>query len=275
MKPDAKSYAQQKIQQVLKGTTQLPLWRDDRRAMPNELARSALFTCANHTVPRLQISDKAPLASMPGFDLRYGGEELRQDDLDVWMQLTLMLRGQDTATQFAEFVASSMLTLLDWGTGAKSYERLRASMDRLTKGKLTITCQDAQSTKRIVASLLLKTVTRSRREALPGAPRELWLATLDREIVQLFNPVNMTLVDWELRKQLNEMGKWLHTFYASHAEPLPFKVATLRDLCGSRNANIHSFRTQLRRALSQLVALGFLHFFEIERGSDLVRVHRA
>jgi hypothetical protein len=43
------------------------------------------------------------------------------------------------------------------------------------------------------------------------------------------------LIDWSERKALgrNNLAKWLHGQYASHAKPFPYKVETLRDMAAA------------------------------------------
>ncbi len=52
-----------------------------------------------------------------------------------------------------------------------------------------------------------------------------------------------------LRRQ--PLALWLHGFYATHAEPFPLKVATLRDWSGSQNKSLADFRRKLRVALGE------------------------
>lgn len=103
---------------------QMPLWPSGKRAVPNELARSALFTSSRQREPRAQIDGSAPIVSQAGFELRYSGQELRQDDLDLWLQVVDMSQGTDLV-HHVEFTGATMLTLLGWGLGEASYQRLR------------------------------------------------------------------------------------------------------------------------------------------------------
>ena len=64
----------------------LPEWPDGQRAMPNELLRSALFTCRNRNHPRRFMKDEE-IAVIGDGQVIYRGEELRQDDELVWMHL--------------------------------------------------------------------------------------------------------------------------------------------------------------------------------------------
>jgi hypothetical protein len=69
------------------------------------------------------------------------------------------------------------------------------------------------------------------------------------------------------------LAQALHAFFSTHAKPFPIKLATLKEVTGSRNPQLASFKRQMRHALNELVTLGFLLSFDIE--GDLVRVQRA
>jgi hypothetical protein len=56
---------------------------------------------------------------------------------------------------------------------------------------------------------------------------------------------------------------------------MDYKVATLRDLCGSRTKALFVFRSRLRQALQSLVDAGFLKAYNVSSATDLVAVHRA
>jgi len=44
----------------------------------------------------------------------------------------------------------------------------------------------------------------------------------------------------------------LHSFYLTHSEPFPYKVKTIKKLCGSNNKNLCDFRNKLKNAIKEL-----------------------
>lgn len=246
---------------------QMPLWPSGKRAVPNELARSALFTCAGQREPRARAEGITPIVSTAGFELRYTGEELRQDDLDLWLQVVDMSQGSDLVAH-VEFIAVTMLTLLGWGLGEASYQRLRDTMERLNRGHIAISYEGGQES--TGGAMLLKIKCRRGKEARGMK----WWALIDRELVSVFRP-DMTLIDWETRRQLGPLAKWLHTFYSSHREPHPIKVATLHRLCGSKARALFAFRQSLKDAVQSLIDIGFFAAgSRVEPGSDHLVVQR-
>ncbi|MDO3377064.1 plasmid replication initiator TrfA [Geoalkalibacter halelectricus] len=71
----------------------LPQWSEAERAAPNEILRSALFTARNRNQPRPYLKE-SPIVVIGEGEIRYRGEELRQDDELVWLHLLHLAKGK-------------------------------------------------------------------------------------------------------------------------------------------------------------------------------------
>lgn len=100
-----------------------------------------------------------------------------------------------------------------------------------------------------------------------------WEIELEKEIVALFGTETYTRVDWAMRLELTPTEKWLHSFYHTHQDAYPYKVATLHELMGSKVKELRMFRFRLRAALRRLVDLGFFDQAKVD-AQDLVHVTR-
>jgi hypothetical protein len=241
----------------------LPTWPEMRRGSPNEIIRSALFNVRNRHTLRRYFKDE-PIVVFGDGRITYRGEELRQDDEDVWLQL-LHLARQQPLGEWVEFTAYSMLKALGWPDQGYSYRRLQTCLSRLQATTLHF------YSKRLGKSLMLSLVKECRRsEAEGGSSR--WRVQISRELYHLFAEPFYTLLEWDQRKQLGPLAKWLHGFYASHAEPYPLKVTTLQEASGSDTQRVRKFKELLQAALDELVVVGFLKSWRIEKG--LVYVER-
>jgi len=245
---------------------QLPLWEDRVRGLPNALARSALFTIGNSSDPREQHKGTVIFA-LQGIEMSYTGEELRQDDEDVFLQLIHIARLQPIS-HGVEVAAHHLLKELGWGTGKADYLRLKATIDRLKANalKLRFNVQAGQDKEKGYAGSLIR--------KFEWEGKERWRIWLEPEIVRLFSDTEFTKLDWAQRKKLKAMAKKLHSFYFTHREPFGLYVKTLHQICSSRIKVMAKFRYLLRRALDELVRVGFLISWEIDPG-DVVRVSRA
>ncbi len=245
---------------------QLPLWADARRGVPNDLVRGALFTVGNSNARRAYRKN-AIIATLGNIEITYHGEELRQDDEDVFLQLVHMARLSPLG-ETVEFTAHSLLKALRWPTNSRSYTRLRETINRLNATGLEV-----RSERRGYSGSLLRDFEWKDDET--GESARTWKVRLEPKIVALFGSVAYTQIDWEQRLGLGNLAKWLHSFYYTHRAPLPMKVDTIHRLCGSATKDLSKFRQLLRHALGELVDKGFLEDWAIRPKTDLVYVTRA
>lgn len=246
---------------------QLPMWAEERRGIPNELVRSALFGVQNQRAAR-SYRQQATICVIGEGRILYTGQELRQDDEDVWLQLMHLCRLQPLG-EWVEFTAYSMLKALGWGTSTRDYARLRTCIDRLSATSLTVV------SKRIERGIGLSLVRKFQwRDELGNRPLSRWRVWIEPEMKTLFGDVHYTALEWRQRQQLGPLAKWLHSYYGSHAQPFPVKVETLYGGCGSTMRGLRNFRVTLKAALNDLVRVGFLSAWRIDPG-DRVHVQRA
>lgn len=245
---------------------QLPYWANAQRGLPNVFARSALWNVGNHAAPRQYLKD-VTIAALDNIMITYRGEELRQDDEDVFMQILHLARGQPVGTEVV-FTAGAMMRELEWSRNARSTDRLINTINRLKASAITVRLAD--DSKGFSGSLIRKFSWQNE----GGTSLRRWTVTLEPEIVQLFAPHAYSRVDWKIRLQLTPLAKWLHTFYHSHRNPYPYKVATLKTLSGSNIKHLYQFRYKLREALQLLVERNFLERASICPRTDLVTVER-
>lgn len=249
------------------GPQQLPLWRDHLRGLPNAMARSALFTCANHRAARSEFK-REKIATVAGYVIHYTGTELRQDDEDVFLQIVHFARIQPLG-DVVEISGNALLRALGWNSGAKSYARLRDIIERLKEGTIKISHENGNTG--YAGSLIRKFAWQTDDQS--GA-RTKWKIYLEKEIIALFADDAYSLLDWDDRAKLGQLAKWLHSFYYSHRSPLPYKVQTLHGLCGSKAIDMAGFRRDLKKALDELVVIGFLKAWKHDPATDTISVIR-
>lgn len=253
---------------------QLPLWDRSQRGMPNAFARSALYNVNKANAPREMFKNR-PVATLAGVEIFYTGEELRQDDADVFLEICHLAR-ETALGERVEFSGYSMLKVLGWGTSKKSYTRLRATIERLKAGTTKVRFDGNR--RGFAGSLVRKFTWSDEDEAGDGTvgsnSRTRWVIYMEREIIALFSEDDYTRLAREQRQRLKfELSKWLHSYYHTHAQPFAHKVAFIHEKCGSNTKALFHFRPMLKRALEELVSVGFLISWEITK-DDLVKVVR-
>ena len=245
----------------------LPYWPEGRRAVPNDMARSAMFT-VRQSEARLQFKGHK-VAALKNIEILYTGEELRQRDEDVLLQLLHYGRLANLGDPI-RFVAAEMLRSLGWTMNSRSYKELAECIERLQSGSVNIVSRVKEEERRFGGSLI-RTFDYLAKGSAGSAQ---WVVTFEPLIIAQFNHVAYSQIDWEQRRQLTPLAKWLHSFYYSHRHPFPMKVATIRDLCGSSSKTLRRFRQSLKGALTELQRIGFVAQFTIRTESDLVEVER-
>lgn len=243
---------------------QLPLLPEHVRASPNAFIRSALFRTGNQNQPR-QHFKRERIVSLQGYSIYYTGEELRQDDDDVYLEITHRASVHPLGTT-VRFTAYGLLTELGWARNGPSYERLRSTLTRLTATALTVSSEDGREG---YTGSLIRGFTW---QGADGSPLQHWEILLEKEIVRLYSPTSYTRLEWKMILALPPMAKYLYKFFSSHETPYPYSVEKFQKLTGSKIADLHKFRYKLRAALDLLVDRGFLAEARIESKSDLVYV---
>jgi len=243
---------------------QFPLFPHDARPVSNDMARSALFSCIQGKDRRF-IKD-ALLATVEGIEIRFTGEQLNQDDHDLLMQMVFMAQYKPLGS-WVMAPAYEILTALGRQVGGKQYRELRTDIARLTAGMVII--RNTKTMREVFGHHLIA-------KAEQDEKSRHWIYRLDPDLRALYGEISHTLIDWAQRLALKgkDLARWLQLYFASHARPFPVKVATLRELSGSRAKALKNFRGKLRLALDDLENNGDIEKWEIQMPQDVVFVDR-
>lgn len=235
------------------------LWPDAVRGVPNAFLRGALFGVSTE---RKMLQKPTVITAVDGYEIRFLGISFNQTDLDVWEMLLHLARLQPLGTE-VEFTAHSLLQKLERGTSGKEHEDLKEQLMRLIGGAVEITW--TKEKKAFAGNL----VSGYFRDDETGR----YVVKFNPDMLTLYD-AGHTLIDWNQRMALgkNNLAKWLHGHYASHAKPFAYKVETIMDLCGSTTKRLVDFRISLRAALDKLVKVGAIQSWTIDPKTDLVEV---
>jgi TrfA protein len=237
---------------------------DDKPPVCNVIARSSLFAAIKSKDRRLM--DKEIVASQDGVEIRFSGWQLNQDDHDNFMQLVKLASSRPLG-QAVIVPANAILRALGRSTGKSQHDQLRADLDRLVSGTVTIRTNGIDYIGHLIDDAIQDT-----RE--PVHKRH-WVYRLNPRLVSLFAPTRYTLNNWATRQQLGQkdLARWLQLWIESNAENFATGVVTIRERCGSRTASLPRFRAALREALDGLKEARVIHDWAID-GGDLVHIDR-
>jgi hypothetical protein len=245
--------------ELLEKLFQFPLWPEPVRGMPNPTLRSALFSA-------IQSKDRKFLnyeliAAVQGIEIRFKGEQLNQEDLEICAQVFHLARMHPLG-HTCQTAAHALLKSIGRSTGRTDHRLLHASLIRLQAHSLEIKAGRYAYFGALIDKGIKDQITRH------------YVIKINSDLAPLFNS-GWTALDVQQRQSLRgkSLALWCHAFYASHAQPFPYKVDTLRGLSGSRTASLRRFRAALRVALAQLQATGAIVGWEIA-ADDLVHVRK-
>lgn len=248
--------------------TELPFWNDENRGVPNPFIRSGIFSVGRVTDERRSFVKKLEVPSLSNYSINYTGAELHQDDLDVWMSLINMARAQHISDSVL-FTGYGLIKDLGWTKNSRSYARAKASIERLKVTGLEISQKDPKGGVRAYAGSLIREYLF---EAEDEEGNTKWMVRFEPNVTLLFMNDTTTLLEWQMRKKLGSkasLAKWLHGFYSSHVDPIPYAVSKLKELCRSQDS-LSSFRATLKTGLQRLLDEGFFREFHIT--GDVVHV---
>jgi len=268
---DGLKAAQQRAKEAKENAEKrLGKWAEELREAPNEALRCALFTARNRNVQRDQLKS-VEISSYGNSRVIYTGEELRQDDLDVWLQVLHLARLQELGTPI-RFSPAQMKKDLQWPYGVKHTVRLMTILTRLkTTG---VQFHSERLGRGVVLSLVRKFEYSDDFDVAGKRVDDEWIVELEPEIATLFGGgFYSTRIEWEQRMALpGNLAKWLHGFYASHSEPYALNVETLIKHAGSRVSTPGKARQMIKEALNELVAVGFFKEASCDRSGKVTVV---
>lgn len=236
----------------------LPQWLESVRGLPNAALRSALFGAIRRG--RRAFLQGQQMASVNGLNVLFTGPRLDQADLDVWEQCLHLARTGGLGCRI-HFAARGFLKAIGRAEGGKDAEWLKNAFRRLSASVVEI-----QDGRRAYFGPMLH---HGARDDATGQ----YVIEINPAIRALYGPGGWSQIDWSVRRALTgqPLAQWLHGFYATHAEPYPYKVETLHTLCGSENSALRDFRRELRDALACVQAAGGIRAWTID-ANDLVHI---
>jgi hypothetical protein len=238
----------------------LPKWDAANRAAPNEIVRSALFNARNKTKKR-EYFKQTEIALIGNGSIKYTGEELRQDDETVWLQV-LHLAREHPLEDLIEFSAYSILKSLDWPTTVFYYKKLEECLNRMAATNVII------ESKRLGKSCAVSII----RKYEKSDDGKMWRVWIEKEMKSLFDGNCYTISEWEQRLALPVgIATWLHAYLASHKNPYDIKIETIMLGAGLTMSEKKHATEQIKKALKGLEDVGFLKSWKIEIGKICVQ----
>lgn len=238
--------------------SQLPLWPEMEAAMPNAIARSALF--APIAKGRRKVHDRARISSREDVEISYTGKQLDIADQDVFYQ-ALQLGRQAHLGDLVRINRADFLRAIGRSDGKSQYDWLDEVMHRLKSGVLTL------NTKRFMGEVSL--INYWGRDNVTGE----YEMTLDKRIIGMFSGQEYGLIDWKKRLRIEkrvDLSKWMQTYIASHARGQHSIGLRYLKEWSSYNSPLRKFREAMSEALQELERLEIIANAKIRERDKMV-----
>jgi hypothetical protein len=240
---------------------ELPLWPEDKKAMPNELARASLFVPTARG--RRKMLDKEQLAAPAGIVIEFTGKQLDMSDCDVFLLSLDYARKQPLGNPILINKADFLRKLNRRERGGKGYKNLEEQFDRLHVAKIKV----SSSPKKIHIHLIDRIIEDDEKGT--------YEIIIHPDIVHLFDNNRFCYINWDKRLQIGtarkDLAKWLQTYISSHSKSKPHKVSLekLKAWSDYEVKNIRVFRMYVREALAELERLQIITDAAIDK-QDMV-----
>jgi len=238
---------------------QLPLWPEPKRGTPNSFLRSALFSAIQGKTRK--FLRETTIASQENYTVKFTGEQLNQEDLTVWETIVHLARSEPLGKS-CSFTAHGLLKALGLATGGAQHRALHSSIIRLAACVVEILLDGKRYFGHLIEGGVKDELTTH------------YVVHLNPAIIRLYGETQWTGIDWQQRSKLRRkpLAQALHAYFSTHRQPFPVSLSFLQNITGSRNAQPASFKRQCRKALDDLLAIGFLTDYTID--DDRVSVKR-
>jgi hypothetical protein len=222
--------------------------RENLRHIPNDYARSSIFTARNKREPRQTLMHKKLFHyNEQHVSILYSGIELRaEDDEIVWLQILKYGEGVPLGEPF-EFSVKDLVRDVNWSKNGRNYDRARESITRLKANEVLALNTKAYGKSGAIS--LIQNYTAVNDAEGKATEYRVWI---DPNLIVLFAGNTFTSHAWEVYRNLSPVARRLADYIASHQQPYPLAVDKFRQMCGSTDKSIRSWRQTVKKACAEV-----------------------
>lgn len=221
--------------------------REDLRHIPNDYARSSIFTARNKREPRKTLMHEKLFHYNEHVSILYTGIELRaEDDEIVWLQILNYGQRVPLGEPF-EFSVKDLVSDVGWHKNGRYYDKARECISRLKANEVLALNSKAYG-KSGAISLIQNYSAVNDAEGKPTHYR-VWI---DPNLIVLFAGNTFTSHSWEVYRDLSPVARRLADYIESHKHPYPLALEKFRKMCGSTDSSATSWRQTVRKACAEV-----------------------
>lgn len=221
--------------------------RNGLRHIPNDYARSSIFTARNKREPRRMLMHEKLFHYNDHVSILYTGIELRaEDDEIVWLQILSYGKRVPLGEPF-EFSIKDLVADVGWHRNGRYYDKARECISRLKANEVMALNTKAYG-KSGAISLIQNYSAVNDEDGKPTQYR-VWI---DPNLIVLFAGNTFTSHTWEVYRELSPVARRLADYIESHRHPYPLALEKFRQMCGSTDASLPSWRQTVKKACAEV-----------------------
>lgn len=221
--------------------------RSDLRHIPNDYARSSLFTARNKRQPRKTLVHEKLFHYNEFVSVLYTGIELRaEDDEIVWLQIVNYGKAVPLGTPF-EFSIKDLVRDINWSKSGRNYDRARECISRLKANEILALNAKAYGKSGSISLIQDYTVINDSE----GKPTH-YRIHLSPNLIVLFAGNTFTSHIWDVYRNLTPVARRLADYIESHQHPYPLSLEKFRQMCGSTDSSTTSWRQTVKKSCAEL-----------------------
>lgn len=228
-----------------RGPMQLDMWPEEFREIPNDYARSAIFTVRNKKEPRASLQNSVLFHTEKAVKVTFTGIELRVDDDELVWQQVLNYAKYYPLGEPVEFNLHQLCKDLDWSVNARNYDRLRECITRLKANEIKV--ENERIGKGVGISLIREYEFEGAGDK--GTKYRVWIHP---NLILLFAGKNSTRIAWVKYRGLSPIARKLYDWIASHKQPFPLRLDTFYKMCASNCSSTRSWKFMVKAACKEI-----------------------
>lgn len=223
------------------------LLHDNERFIPNDYARSSLFTARNKRAPRRAMESQVLFHLHDGITISYTGVELRaHDDEIVWLQILHYGKEVPLGKPF-EFTIKQLVNDLAWPSNGEYYERARKCISRLKASEIKISNEKAYGGG-VATALIANYTFENNGDGKPNVYK-VWI---DRQLIFLLAGKTFTNHSWLRYRNYSPIARRLADYVASHRHPHPLTLKNFASLCDSLCKDKYKWAQMVKDACEEI-----------------------
>lgn len=226
-------------------------WADHMRALPNDYARSSLFTVRNKRAPRYALQNHPVYSLGNDVNITYTGVELRAEDDELVWQQVMEYSKRSPVGEPIHFTFYELCKDLGWSINGRYYKKAEECLSRLQASAMQF------ESKRIGRLESLSLISRFR-VLDRGKRTSKCEVMIDEEMVVLFAGDYYSRFIWDKYRELSPTARRMFDYFSSHKHPFPLKLETFRLMCGSESTRPKKWREQVGSACGELSESGLV-----------------